>query len=150
MFKASSNLTLTRLWNWVTESIPERLERGPVETDCWNRSEWELKEYKWKGSFLVWIVGLVVPVQEIFVLPCLQESAQYKVFSSPYTFSVNLSRLPSKLGRQSCWVTRLLMCVSVVDTLSTMYAGVFDNHLEISIAWHETIQTYIQYSLALS
>jgi hypothetical protein len=24
---------------------------------------------KWKESFLCWIVGLVVPVQEIFVLP---------------------------------------------------------------------------------
>ncbi len=66
--KASSNLTLTRLWNLVTGSIPESLERGPVETDCWNRCDWGLKEFKWKGSFLGWIVGLLVPVQEILVL----------------------------------------------------------------------------------
>ncbi len=30
-----------------------------------------LKEYKSKGSFLGWFIGLVVLVQEIFVLPWL-------------------------------------------------------------------------------
>jgi hypothetical protein len=33
-------------------------------------------------------------------------------FSSPYTFSIPLSKSPSKLGRQPCWVACLLVCVS--------------------------------------
>ncbi len=37
-----------------------------VETEV---NEWGLKEYKRKGPSLAWFVGLVVPVQEIFVLP---------------------------------------------------------------------------------
>ncbi len=28
-----------------------------------------LKEYQGKGSFLGWFIGVVLPVQEIFVLP---------------------------------------------------------------------------------
>jgi hypothetical protein len=32
---------------------------------------WGLKKYKWMESFLGWFVGLVVPVQENFVLPWL-------------------------------------------------------------------------------
>jgi hypothetical protein len=64
-----------------------------------------------KGSFHGWFVGLVVPVQEIFVLSWLLYSAQYKIFfSSPYTFSMPLSPSPSKLGMQSCWVACLLLC----------------------------------------
>ncbi len=31
--------------------------------------EWGLKEQKLKGSFLGWFFGLVMPLQEIFVLP---------------------------------------------------------------------------------
>ncbi len=46
--------------------------QGPA--DCWNWVAWGLKEYKWKGSFLAWFVGLVVPLQEIFVLPLLCSS----------------------------------------------------------------------------
>ncbi len=48
-----------------------RETRGMGPADCWNWGEWELKEYKWKGSFLGCSVRLVVPVQEIFVLPWL-------------------------------------------------------------------------------
>ncbi len=36
-----------------------------------NWGEWGLKEYEWKGSFLGWFVGLVGPIQQIFVLPWL-------------------------------------------------------------------------------
>jgi hypothetical protein len=62
-------------------------------------------------SFLVWFVGLFMPVQVIFVLPGLQ-SVQYKIFfSSPYTISIHLSPSPSKLGRQSFRIVCLLMCV---------------------------------------
>jgi hypothetical protein len=70
-----------------------------------------------KGVFpCSWLLGLAVPVQEIFVQPWLLLSAQYKIFISPhctvYTFSVPLSPWPSKLGRQSCWVAGLLLSVS--------------------------------------
>ncbi len=66
-----------------------------------------------KGSFLCWFVGLVVPVQDFFVQPCLLQSAQYKIFfSSPYIISIHLSPSPNKLGRQSCWITCFLVCVS--------------------------------------
>ena len=61
-----------------------------------------------RGPFLGWFVGLVVSVQEIFVLPhgCSQCSGR------PYTISITLSPSPSKLGRQPCWVSCLLVCVS--------------------------------------
>ncbi len=54
-----------------------------------------------RGPYLVaWFVRLVVPVQEIFVLSWLLQSAQYKIFfSSKYTISIPLSLSPSKLGR---------------------------------------------------
>jgi hypothetical protein len=69
-------------------------------------------EYIRKGSFLDWFVGLVVPVQEIFGLPWLLCSAQYKIFfSSLDTVSFLLSPSPSKLGRQSCRVACLLIRV---------------------------------------
>ncbi len=44
-----------------------------------------LKEYIWKGSFLGWFVGLGVPVQEIFVLPCQLYTAQYKIYFPHHT-----------------------------------------------------------------
>ncbi len=42
-------------------------------------------EYKSKGSFLGWFIGLAVPVQGIFILPWLLQSAQYTIFFSPRT-----------------------------------------------------------------
>jgi hypothetical protein len=51
-----------------------------------------LKEYKWNGSFLGWFAGLVVQVQEIFVLPWLLWSVQYKI-----CFFLSII-LPSNLG----------------------------------------------------
>ncbi len=55
-------------------------ELAPAE--CWNWDKWGLKEV----SFLVWFVGLVMKVQEIFVLPRLLWSDQYKIFFlSPYS-----------------------------------------------------------------
>ncbi len=77
-----------------------------------------------RDPFIRWFVGLVVPVQEIFVLPWLLLSKRFlsclgcfsrpstNLFSSPYTISLHLSPSPSKLGRQSCHVACLLICVS--------------------------------------
>ncbi len=55
---------------WKFNLYPERLERGGP-ADCENWGERGLKEYKRKGSFLGRFVGLLVPVQEILVLPWL-------------------------------------------------------------------------------
>ncbi len=35
-----------------------------------------------EGSFLDWFIGLIVPEQDIFVLPWLVKSDQYKIFFS--------------------------------------------------------------------
>ncbi len=65
---------------------PESLERGGplliVETEVNGDS----KSTNEREHFLVWFVRLVVPIQEILVLPWLLKSTQYKIlFSSPYT-----------------------------------------------------------------
>ncbi len=66
---------------------------------------------------LVGSLKLFVLVQEIFVLPWLQYSALYRIFlSSPYTISIPLSPLPSKLGREPCWVACLLVYGSYSNT----------------------------------
>ncbi len=65
------------------------------------------------GSFLGWLVGLVVPVQDFFcsALAALVGPVQ-KIFYSPYIISIPLSPSPSMLGRQPCWVAFLLVFVS--------------------------------------
>ncbi len=93
-------------------STGQRDYRGVATADWWNWGRWGLKEYKWKGSFLGWFVKLVVPVQEI--LAVLVGPVQI-FFTSLYTFSLHLSPSPSKLGRQSCRVPCLLICVSGND-----------------------------------
>ncbi len=48
----------------------QRDQRGVAPADCWNWwnwCKWGLMEYIWKGSFPGWLVGLVVPVQYIFL-----------------------------------------------------------------------------------
>ncbi len=40
------------------------------------------------------------------------------IFSSLYTISIPLSPSLSKLGRQPCWVSCLLVCVSGLDQLN--------------------------------
>ncbi len=49
-----------------------------------------------------WFVGLVMPVQEIFLMPWLLLSAQYKIFfPHKWTISILLSLRPSKLAAGS-------------------------------------------------
>ncbi len=61
---------------------PERrAQRGVAPAECWNWGKWGLTEYKWKGYFLGWFVGLAVPVQEIFILS-LGSPCRYRRFLS--------------------------------------------------------------------
>ncbi len=90
-----------------------RDQRVGVPADCWNCGKWGLMEYKWRGFSLVGLLGsscrykrffypafaaLVSPVQNIFLL-----TAHFSTIASP---------LPRNLGRQSCRVACLLICVS--------------------------------------
>ncbi len=62
------------------------------------------KEFKWKGSFLGWFVGLVVLVQRTFILPSwLLWSAQNKILiSSTYTVSIYVShRQAARAGNRA-------------------------------------------------
>jgi hypothetical protein len=68
--------------------IRETREGWPLRT-VETEANGGLMEYKWRLSFLGWFARIVVPVWEIFILPWLLWSAQYKIFfSSPYTFSL--------------------------------------------------------------
>jgi hypothetical protein len=62
------------------------------------------------GPFLGCFVGLVVLVHEIFVLLGCQPSTKYFLIALYFTSFVPISQQP--LGRQSCYVAYLLICVS--------------------------------------
>jgi hypothetical protein len=80
-----------------------------------------------KGSFLGWFVGLVVHVEDIFILPWLLWSAQCKIvfflIVHYFTFCVSVDQQPGQavvLGRRS-----LYLCVSglyILQRLPTGYA----------------------------
>ncbi len=61
-----------------------------------------LKDYKCKWPYLGWIVGLVLPVQETFILHWLLWSVQYKIFFLYLNFCVPIALQVFNLGRQSC------------------------------------------------
>ncbi len=87
-------------WHYVWEGsvgTSETREGWPLRP-CWNWGKWELKEYIWKGSFLGWFVGLVVPVQEIFcpALAALVSPVQkYFFLTTPYTIYFNCIQRPA-------------------------------------------------------
>ncbi len=100
-FLMSGNITSLLASGWIYAPkyfhiLVQREQRGVAPADCWNCGEWGLKEYKWKRFFLGWFVGIVVSVQETFILPWLLCSALYKIsFSSPYTISIYVSPCPA-------------------------------------------------------
>ncbi len=53
------------------------------------------------GSFLGWFVGSVVLIQQIFVLPWLFQSAQYKIFFNAFVPIAHLAGQAALLGRLS-------------------------------------------------
>jgi hypothetical protein len=60
----------------------------------------------------------------------------WNIFSSPYTISIRLSPSPSKLGRQSCWVSCLIQYVSVVQTVKDLWTVFsYDNWFGRIIFW---------------
>ncbi len=64
---------------------------------------------------LPWLVRWARRAGTRYVCPALAALVghiQNTFFSSPYTISIHLSPSPSKLSRQSCRVTCLLICVS--------------------------------------
>ncbi len=95
----------------------QRDQRGVAPADCWNWGKWRLI---WKGSFRDWFVGLVVPVQEIFVLPWLLLLAQYKMFffltAHSFTSFVPIAQqawqavVPRRMSSNMClcWICTLI------------------------------------------
>ncbi len=91
--------------------------------DRWNSGKWGLKEFKWKGSYLV-AIGLVMPVQEIFVhaLTSLVGPRAKYFFSHRTLFESICPHRPASwaLGRQSYWVACLLI-MSLVPPLLCLF-----------------------------
>jgi hypothetical protein len=78
-------------------STRETRKRWPLLT-VQNRAKWRLKEYKWKGSFLDWFVGLVWRYKRF--LSCLGCSSRpcTKYFSPHHTLFLFICPY-----RQACW-----------------------------------------------
>jgi hypothetical protein len=103
----------------IHELLKARLSCGRLQRD--NREGWPLLTVEvngdskslMKGSFLGFFVGLSCRCERfLFCLGCSSRLSTRYFFPSPYTVSFPLSSSPSKLGRQQCWVTCLLVCVS--------------------------------------
>jgi hypothetical protein len=95
-----------------------------------------------RGPFICWLVGLVVPVQEIlFCIGCFNRPS--KIFSSLYTISLHLSLSPSKLGGH--WVVvpgRLIISIIIcllrkVDIDTSFKVLAHSLHIEsFCFLWH--------------
>ncbi len=79
-----------------------------------------------KGVISWLLVGLVVPVQEIFVLFGYSSRYSTKHFFPHRTLFQSFSPSPSKLGRQPCWVACLLVCVSGQNLTDNLCVGEWD------------------------
>jgi hypothetical protein len=101
-----------KLWRSYFIYILWRETRGGNPCCLLKLRQMETQRLQMKGVLLDWFVGFFQLVQEIFVLPWLFYTTQYKiVFFSPYTISIHLSPMPGKLGRQSCRGACLVKCV---------------------------------------
>ncbi len=99
---------------------PERLERGGLH---WllKLGKWGLMEYSWNmlESFLGSVAWALRACTRHLSCPGFSSRTRTKIFfSSPYTISLQLSPLPSKLGRLSCRLACLLKYVSGRDVVS--------------------------------
>ncbi len=88
----------------------------------WNWGKWGLMEYKWKGPFLGYFIGLVVPVRFLSCLGCSSRpSSNIFLLTGHYSITLQLSPSTSKLGRQSCCAAWFFMW-AFQDQLLTMAA----------------------------
>ncbi len=105
----------------------QRNKRWVAPADCWNWGEWVLKEYKWKGSFLSWLVCWVRCAGTRDFCPALVAvvgPVQNKFFLSVHSFS--------QLSRQSSWVTCLLISASVCSHVISTLMHAFDMVYRVS------------------
>ncbi len=94
-----------------------------ISSTCW-RNPCTVKEYLWKVSTVhPWLVHWVLCACTRDFFPALAALVGLVVqntnyfCSSPYTVLLHLSPAPSKLGRQSCYVT----CVSVTCSMMSLH-----------------------------
>jgi hypothetical protein len=128
-------IPLTGCWQVVP---PERPERGGP---CWlvkpRRIGSQRAEMKGGPSLVgCWFDGLVVLVQETFIISWMIWSVYYKIlFSSRHTISIYVSPSPSSLARQSCRAAYLWMCVSGCNTRTSFLTP--PSHLYVvPTCWH--------------
>ncbi len=95
-----------------------RLERGAPD-DLLKLTQMGTQGVHMKGVLPWLVLWARLPVQKIFILPwLLQLAAQYKIcFLHRVHYLNHLSPSPSMLGRQSCRVSCLLICVFGLDHL---------------------------------
>jgi hypothetical protein len=110
----------------------------------------KLIEYKSKGSFFGWFVGHIVLIQETFALPWLPKLVQLKRFFLTIHYFNSFVPIAQQLGRQSCRVACLFVCVSVwleKKANSHTFSGrIFDPKRKIQCM----LPHYIIYILSLS
>ncbi len=61
----------------------------------------------------------------LYRLGCSSWPSIFIFFLTVYPISIHLSPSPSKLGRQSCWVASILVCVFVSNCLIVTYTTPF-------------------------
>ncbi len=91
--------------------VSERLERGGPHADCLNWGEWGLKEYKWKGSFLGY-KDCLANTRDFCSALAAQVGQVENIFFLTVHYFISFVHIARKLGRQSCWVACLIVCVS--------------------------------------
>ncbi len=109
----------------------ETREGWPLLT-YWNWGEWGLKEYKWKGSFLGWFFGLILPTRDLCsALAALVSPAQNIFFLTVHYFNSFLpiaqqARQAPALGRLSL---RMCECELRIETEGRNVLTLLDKHL---------------------
>jgi hypothetical protein len=102
-----------KCWTNSGDPLINSLQLRVAAAGCWNSGKWGLMEYKWRGSFPGWFVGLVVLVQEISILPWMLWSAQYKIFFPNHTlFRFMCPHRPATWAGNHAWPP-VCKCVSM-------------------------------------
>ncbi len=103
------------LWSYTYT----RETRGVAPADCFEtEANGDSKSTNEGGPSLVGLLGLSCRYRRFLSSLGYSRRPRTKYFSPPYTISVHLSPSPSRQGRQLCWVSCLLACVSEGDSES--------------------------------